>query len=121
MKQSALLVLLIIFLFCSFVFLFHRSIDELNPEKGKNWWSVSFIRPDRNRNIDIVVTNYTETKDFSYQILGDNTLISEGNFEAPLGENKVLLITPEKSFSQQHVVVRVKHKDEVQELFRNYK
>lgn len=121
MKQSTLFIILLILLFGSFAFLFEQNIEELNPEKGKDWWSVSFIRPDRNKNVDIVVTNYSENTAFSYQILGDDTLISEGTFEAPLGENKVLLITPEKSFSERHVIVRVKHKDETQELFRNYK
>ena len=121
MKQSTLFIILLVLLFSSFAFLFEQNIEELNPEKGKDWWSVSFIRPDRNKNVDIVVTNYTEDTAFSYQILGDDTLISEGTFEAPLGENKVLLITPEKSFSERHVIVRVKHKDETQELFRNYK
>lgn len=121
MKQSTLFAVILILLFTSFAFLFQHSIQELNPEKEKDWWTLSFIRPDRNRNVDIVVTNYSEATAFSYQILGDNELISEGNFEAPLGENKVLLITPEKSFTQKHVIVRVKHKDETQELFRNYK
>ena len=121
MKQSTLCIILVVLLFASFAFLFKQNIEELNPEKGKDWWSVSFIRPDRNKNVDIVVTNYSENTAFSYQILGDNVLISEGIFEAPLGENKVLLITPEKSFSQRHVIVRIKHKDETQELFRNYK
>jgi hypothetical protein len=121
MKQSALFTIILVLLFTSFAFLFQQSIRELNPEKEKDWWTLSFIRPDRNRNVDIVVTNYSENTSFSYQILGDNELISEGDFEAPLGENKVLLITPEKSFTQKHVIVRVKHKDETQELFRNYK
>jgi hypothetical protein len=121
MKLSYLIITLFVFLFASSAFLFQENVTALDPEKGKDWWSVSFIRPDRNRNIDIVVTNYTETTNFSYQIIGDDTLLSEGTFETPLGENKVLLITPEKSFDQKRVIVRVKHKEETQELFRNYK
>lgn len=121
MRQAFLLPLIILLLIGSFAFLFERNIDELNPEKTKNWWSVSFIRPDRVRNIDIVVTNYTEDTHFSYQIIGDDQVLSEEDFEAPLGENKLLLITPEKAFTQKHVIVRVKHKNETQDLFRNYK
>jgi hypothetical protein len=121
MKQSFLIITLLIILFASFAFLFQENQAALDPEKSKDWWSVSFIRPDRNRNIDIVVTNYTETTSFSYQIIGDDTLLGEGTFETPLGEKKVLLITPEKSFDQRRVIVRVKHKEDAQELFRNYK
>ncbi len=121
MKSSHLIVILFFFLILSGALLFKGNIDQLNPEKEKDWWSVAFIRPDRVRNIDIVVTNYTEDTLFSYQIIGDNTVLAEENFEAPLGENKILLITPEKAFTQKHVVIRVKHKEETEDLFRNYK
>jgi hypothetical protein len=102
-------------------FLFQASLDGLNPEKGKDWWTISFIRPDRNKNIDIVVTNYSEDTRFKYQVLDDTTIIAESDFEAPLGEKKILLITPEKPFKGTRVTVRVFHRDEIQELFRNYK
>ena len=121
MKSWLLILLSIGVLTLSSALLFQHNIDELNPEKGKDWWSVAFIRPDRIRNIDIVVTNYTEDTHFSYEIIADGKTRASGDFEAPLGENKILLITPEKAFSEKHVVVRVHHKEETEELFRNYK
>ncbi len=121
MKSSHLIILLFLTLALSGALLFKTNIDQLNPEKEKDWWSVAFIRPDRVRNIDIVVTNYTEDTHFSYQIIADNAVLKEEAFEAPLGENKILLITPEKAFAAKHVVIRVKHKEETEDLFRNYK
>lgn len=121
MSNRNLVILFIALFVFSSAFLFEKSLDGLDPEKGKDWWTVSFIRPDRNKNIDIVVTNYTEDTRFKYQVLNDNTVIAESDFEAPLGEKRILLITPEKSFDGKRVIVRVFHKDETQDLFRNYK
>jgi hypothetical protein len=121
MSNRHLTFLFIALFILSSAVLFQTSLDGLNPEKGKDWWTVSFIRPDRNKNIDIVVTNYSENTHFKYQILDDTTILSESDFEAPLGEKKILLITPEKSFKGKRVTVRVFHNDETQDLFRNYK
>lgn len=121
MSNRILLFLFFVFFIASSAFLFQRSIKELNPENNKNWWTVSFIRPDRVKNIDIVVSNYTEDTHFKYQILAGESVIAESDFEAPLGENKILLITPEKTPEAERVTVRVIHKNEQQELFRNYK
>lgn len=121
MSNRILLLLFFIFFIVSSSFLFQKSLKERDPENNKNWWTISFIRPDRVKNIDIVVSNYTEDTHFKYQVLADNTVISENDFEAPLGENKILLITPEKTPETERVTVRVIHKNEQQELFRNYK
>ena len=121
MSNRHLLILFFILFITSSAYLFERSLAELDLENNKNWWTVSFIRPDRVKNIDIVVSNYTEDTRFKYQILAGDTVIEEKDFEAPLGENRILLITPEKTPDTDRVTVRVLHKDEQQELFRNYK
>jgi hypothetical protein len=121
MSNRHLLILFFILFITSSAYLFERSLTELDLENNKNWWTVSFIRPDRVKNIDIVVSNYTEDTRFKYQILAGDTVIEEKDFEAPLGENRILLITPEKTPDTDRVTVRVLHKDEQQELFRNYK
>ena len=121
MSNRLLLILFFVLFITSSAFLFERSLNELDLENNKNWWTVSFIRPDRVKNIDIVVSNYTEDTHFKYQILAGDTVIAEQDFEAPLGENRILLITPEKTPDTDHVTIRVIRKDEQQELFRNYK
>ncbi|MCW1888744.1 MAG: hypothetical protein KIH67_004305 [Candidatus Moranbacteria bacterium] len=121
MSNRLLLILFFVLFITSSAFLFERSLNELDQEANKNWWTISFIRPDRVKNIDIVVSNYTEDTHFKYQILAGDTVIEEQGFEAPLGENRILLITPEKTPEVERVTVRVIHKDQQQELFRNYK
>ena len=121
MYNRNILILFYILSITSPAYLSQRNLTELDLENNKNWWTVSFIRPDRVKNIDIVVSNYTEDTRFKYQILAGDTVIEEKDFEAPLGENRILLITPEKTPDTDRVTVRVLHKDEQQELFRNYK
>lgn len=71
-------------------FLFGHNVRELDPNQGKNWWTLSFANPQDRSSLDFVIENHSTETVFQYQIVSGKKMHQEGTLELPLGESKTI-------------------------------
>lgn len=64
---------LLILSFCalfiiSALFLFWKNTRELDPDLGKNWWTLSFAVPEDPKSLAFTVDNHTAESTFTYEV-----------------------------------------------------
>ncbi len=87
------LVAFFLFLFAaSALFLFSRNAAELDPDRNKNWWTLSFVDPHNAANLSFRVENHSDKTFFRYQILSGKTTLADEGFIVEHGKD--IVITP---------------------------
>lgn len=66
-------------------FLFWQNERELDPNQGKDWWTLSFADPKDPNNLDFTVENHSNTTEFTYQILSEKQVLLTGNISTKPG------------------------------------
>lgn len=96
-------------------FLFWQNERELDPDQGKDWWTLSFINPQDTENLDFVIENHSTGTVFQYQILSDKIIKQEGTVEVNLGASKTVTpgITTTDESRTAIIVTREKEKKEI--------
>lgn len=99
MPQRFLILISGLLFAASVSFLFWQNERELDPEQGKDWWTLSFVVPGNSESLDFMVENHSHNTEFRYAIVTDNETLTEAAFEIPRGETITLtpavLITPD--------------------------
>lgn len=96
-------------------FLFWQNERELDPNQGKNWWTLSFANPQDRSSLDFIIENHSTETAFQYQIMVGKNLKQEGVVEIALGESKVVTtpITPEEKSRTSLIVTTGTEKKEI--------
>ncbi len=92
MSQRFLILTFITLFVASALFLFWQNERELDPEQGKNWWTLSFALPSNQESLDFTVENHSDNTKFRYSIIADDETFAEATFEVPRGGK--ITITP---------------------------
>ncbi|QQR79046.1 MAG: hypothetical protein IPJ68_02115 [Candidatus Moraniibacteriota bacterium] len=87
MTEKRLIFGLIVLFALSAAYLFSVNERGLDPNTGKNWWSLSFAEPKNAASLDFVVSNHTTTADFRYTISADDQTLATGVFVVEPGND----------------------------------
>lgn len=90
------------------VFLFLRIDRELDPDIGKDWWTVAFEERDPASTV-FTVTNHSRETDFSYVVSHAGMEISSGTVTVPRGSEGT--VVPDLSAVAGRTTVSVSTKD----------
>lgn len=104
MKQKKLIFIASSFFFLSAFFLFHQNDRGLDPDLGKNWWTLAFSSLDQNEKIDFIIENHSDKNEFSYEVSVGKEVILEDTFTAKSKEKTIVRIP---SIKQQSERVRI--------------
>lgn len=81
----------------SALFLFWKNDHELDPNLGKNWWTLSFAAPEDPKSLFFTIENHTTGSTFSYDLSYRSTPDKEISYQESVivapGETKT--ITPD--------------------------
>lgn len=117
MSQKKLIIISILIFVASAIVLFWQSDRELDPNQGKNWWTLSFAMPNQEESLSFIVENHSDQTHFSYQIAVGKEVISKENFIAKRGE-KTTVLPPSITKQSERVKITVMAGVEKKEIYR---
>lgn len=92
MSQKSLIFISAVFFVVSVGFLFWQNERELDPDRNKHWWTLSFEAPSHSRSLAFMIENHSDTTEFQYSIVADGITLTTSTLEVRRGDTKV--ITP---------------------------
>lgn len=117
MSQKTLLIVSIFFFVTSTLFLFLQNDRELDPDQGKNWWTLSFSVPEQVESLGFIIENHSNQTHFSYEITVGKEIISKEIFTAKQGE-KTTVMPPSIIKQNERVKIAVTAGTEKKEIYR---
>lgn len=117
MSQKFLISIFFLLFTCSALVLFWQSDRELDPNQGKNWWTLSFAVPEQKESLSFIVENHSDQTQFEYTIsVGKNVILRE-LFTAPQREKTT--VTPPSIIPQsERVKISVSAGNDKKEIYR---
>lgn len=115
MQQRNIIIFLIVLFLASSSWLFRASDKFVDPNIGKNWWSIYFSDPNSN-NLNFTIENHSDQTDFHWAVLGTQKL-KEGDEEIAKGETKNISV--EDDFDAEKMTVEVILGDESKKIYKN--
>lgn len=112
-NQKIILITLSIFIVLSFSFL---AIIENNQNKLKDGWFLYFKNPQA-LSLDFTIENYTNKKDFSWELFLNETPIDQGSLSVLKNNQESVIIN--QPLNQGSVKIKVYCDKEVKTLYRN--
>jgi len=116
------IIIFIAFLFIvSSSWLFYVNQQETNPNKNKNWWSLSFQDPQSN-NLAFIIENYSQETNFHWQLLKDNQVITQGELEIAKGYSHQVSLNLSDFFTSSltgKFILQVKTNSHQKEIYKN--
>lgn len=85
MSQKHLILISLALFAAGAAFLFWQNERELDPDRGKDWWTLSFAIPSSPGSLAFTVENHSDQTDFRYEIIVDRQTLSEETFELKRG------------------------------------
>ncbi len=96
LSEKKLVVFFFLLFSVSALFLFWQNKRELDPNQGKDWWTLSFEAPGDPNSLVFIVENHTKQSEFSYEatyeVTPDNVISVRDSITVAPGETK--MITP---------------------------
>ncbi|OIP58397.1 MAG: hypothetical protein AUK19_03630 [Candidatus Moranbacteria bacterium CG2_30_45_14] len=117
MTQKSLPISFLLLFIASTLFLFWQSDRELNPDQGKNWWTLSFVLPKQTESLSFNLENHSNQTAFSYEISVGREIISKETFTAKRGERTTVL-PPSIKEQSERVKITVSTGTEKKEIYR---
>ncbi|HAT73408.1 MAG: hypothetical protein US30_C0001G0040 [Candidatus Moranbacteria bacterium GW2011_GWF2_36_839] len=117
-QQKKIIFFLIILFIASSVWLFYLSEKILDPNVGKNWWSVSFS-DSKSEDLDFTIENHSDKDNFQWIVLSGNDKINEANVTVKKGENYFANVNFEDNYRNKKITIQVISGDEKKEIYKN--
>lgn len=117
MQKKIILFLIVLFILSS-TWLFHSSNNFLDPNNGKNWWSVYFSDPKSN-DLTFTIENHSNNNNFKFEILSDKEKIKEDEINIKKGEIYSINEKFEGAYKSKKITVRVITGNETKEIYKN--
>lgn len=117
MPQKTFLIISIFFFVLGTIFLFRQNSQELDPDLGKNWWTLSFALPEQEESLSFIIENHSNQTNFSYEITVGKEIISKEIFFAKSGE-KTTVMSPSIIKQNERVRITVRAGTEKKEIYR---
>ena len=138
-SDASLLTTLAVMFIVASLFLFSASRQALDPNTGKNWWSVNFTNPTSFTDFSFTIANHTPTADFSYPLssspsyttpnvaLSNNkntaspeAISADTRLAIPSGVTQTTTLNTPPTTDTASTTVRliIRHGDEVREIYK---
>lgn len=119
MTGKSLTASLFILFALSAAYLFSVNERGLDPDTGKNWWSLSFAEPTKESSLVFIVSNHTATDEFRYTVSADGQTLAEGTFVVEPGNDMTRV--PAVNFMPQsgRITITVTHDGKEETIYRS--
>lgn len=87
MTEKRLLISLFFLFALSAVYLFSVNERGLDPNQGKDWWSLAFAEPEKSDSLVFSISNHTADPVFHYTIIRENAVLAEGELSISPGQS----------------------------------
>lgn len=67
-SEKHLIILIGLLFVVSSTFLFWQNNRELDPDRDKNWWTLSFVNPADGTSLAFTIENHSAAQDFTYEV-----------------------------------------------------
>lgn len=115
MQQKKIIFFLIVLFVAGSAWLSYASYKFVDPNVGKNWWTISFESP-TGKNLDFMIENHSDSTDFHWAVLGVQKL-QEGDEKIAKGETKHIPIGDD--FDAEKITIEVILGDEKKDIYKN--
>jgi hypothetical protein len=88
-KESPLVIGFFVLFFISATYLSIRVDYDLDPNNGKNWWSLSFDEA-KGSSLRFIIDNHSENSHFSYTVSNGKTILDTGIATIKKGESTII-------------------------------
>jgi hypothetical protein len=92
---------------------------QTEPNLGKDWWAVYFLKPKWNDDLSFTIENHSERENFNWQILEGREIINEGSALVSKGDQNDITIAP-KYFSDKTITILVSDGKYKREIYKNF-
>lgn len=116
MQQRNIIIFLIIFFIASSAWLFRASDSFVDPDSGKNWWTVYFSDP-KSDNLNFVIENHHDETGFGWKVLDDNQAVREGREAIEKGQSKEISVGDLDLKGR--ITIQVSLGEEKKEIYKN--
>lgn len=117
MQHKALIAFTCLLFASSALFLFWQNERELDPERGKSWWTLSFAAPQASADLSFTVVNHSDQTEFRYEVTASKEVLATETFSVKRGTE--LTITPPLTAEpDKRTTVTVSTEKEKKEIYR---
>ncbi len=119
MTEKRLLASLFVLFALSAAYLFSVNERGLDPDTGKNWWSLSFAEPAKQSSLVFIISNHTATDEFRYTVSADEQTLAEGKIVVEPG-NDMTHVPPVNFMPQSgRITITVTHDGNEEMIYRS--
>lgn len=119
MTEKRLFLAILALFVLSSLYLFSVNERGLDPNRGKNWWSVSFAEPKNESSLALVVSNHTDSVDFQYTVRTEDALLDQGTFAVPRGSDMTRVPAVRGLPESGRVTITVTHEGKEEIIYRS--
>ncbi len=100
-------------------YLFLMNERGLDPNREKNWWSLSFAEPREETSLVFVVSNHTASNIFRYTISSDGRMLTEGELSVAPGTDFTHAPTVDFPPQSDRITITVSHEGRDETIYRS--
>ncbi|MFZ1627010.1 MAG: hypothetical protein WAT81_04370 [Candidatus Moraniibacteriota bacterium] len=119
MTEKLLAASLFVLFALSAAYLFSVNERGLDPDQGKNWWSIAFAAPGTETDLAFTVSNHTATNRFVYTISAEGKIIAEGELSVEPGTNMTHVPTINFMPQSGRITITVTHDAKEETIYRS--
>ncbi|NTW89995.1 MAG: hypothetical protein HGB37_03770 [Candidatus Moranbacteria bacterium] len=119
LSEEALAVIFVVVLFVAASgWLFFHVNRELDPDNGKNWWTLAFENRDTG-SLSFVIENHSASTIFTFNVSHDKDVIDAGNLTIERGGRKAISL-PANAAEGRTIVTVTSSDGSKKEIYRNH-
>lgn len=103
----------------SAAYLFSVNERGLDPDTGKNWWSVAFAEPAKETSLVFIISNHTTTDEFRYVISADDKTLADGVIRTEPGTDMTHVPTINFMPQSGRITITVTHEGRQEMIYRS--
>ena len=119
MTGKSLAISLFVLFALSAAYLFSVNERGLDPNQGKNWWSVSFAEPTKDTSFAFVISNHTATNQFRYTVSAREQILVEGEVTVESGDHVTHVPSVNFMPTSGRIMITVTHEDRAETIYRS--
>lgn len=103
----------------SAAYLFSVNERGLDPDTGKNWWSLSFAEPAKETSLVFIVSNHTATNQFRYTVSTEGNTLTEGELSVEPGNDMTHVPAVSALPESGRITITVTHDGREETIYRS--
>lgn len=119
MTEKRLVVSLFFLFALSAAYLFSVNERGLDPDQGKDWWSLAFAVPETPDDLSFIITNHTATSDFRYAVSVDSQTLAEGTLSVTPKTDLAYIPTISSMPQSGRITITVSHDGKEETIYRS--